>query len=120
MIPIPTRTYPRGRSIFVYYEIYNLVRDEFGQTRYRVVYTIRPVGGNIISRLVRTFVGKKKEVGVGYEQIGYGEMETLYMELDLGETTPGRHYLKVSVTDLNSGEEAMVEREGPFTVAKGR
>ncbi len=117
VIPIPTRTYPRGRSIFVYYEIYNLVRDEFGQTRYRVEYTIRPVGGNIISRLVRTFVGKKKEVAVGYEQIGYGEMETLYMELDLGETTPGRHYVKVSVTDLNSGEEPMVEREGPFTVA---
>ncbi len=118
IVPMPTRMYPQGQGIFVYYEIYNLVRDSFGQTRYRVEYTIRPAGGNIVSRLVRTFVGKKKEVVVGYEQVGYKEAESVYMELDLGETTPGRHYLKVEVTDLNSEEAVTALKDVPFTVAR--
>ncbi len=116
VIPMATRMYPHGQSIFVYFEIYNLARDEFGQTKYRVEYTIRLAGGNIISRLVRTFVGKKEEVAVGYEQIGYGETETVYVELDLGETTSGRHYLKIAVMDLN--KEEAVEKEASFTVSK--
>ncbi len=119
VIPMPTRMYPKGRSVFVYYEIYNLVRDEFGQTKYRVEYTIRPAGGNIVSRLVRTFVGKKEEVVVGYEQVGYGETEVVHTELDLGETTPGRHYLKVTVTDLNSEDEERVVKDVPFMVGRG-
>ena len=119
VIPMPTRMYSRGQGIFVYYEIYNLVRDAFGQTKYRVEYTIRPAGGNIVSRLVRTIVGKKKEVVVGYEQVGDEEMETVHMELDLGETTPGRHYLKVTVTDLNSEDGERVVKDVPFMVGQG-
>ena len=32
VIPMPSRTYQKGQSVFVYYEIYNLKKDEFGQT----------------------------------------------------------------------------------------
>jgi hypothetical protein len=67
---------------------------------------------------VRTFRGKKEEVAVGYEQTGSGEMETVYMELDLGETVPGRHKVKVEVKDLNSSQEMTEAKETPFTVAK--
>jgi hypothetical protein len=121
VIPMPTRMYPQGKSVFVYYEIYNLVGDEFGQTKYRVEYTVRPrVGlsvGSIVSRLVQTFTGKKKEeVAVGYEQVGQGESEAAYVELDLGESRPGRHELSVEVTDLNSGQTAL--REAFFLVEK--
>ena len=30
VVPNPTRTYERGQSVFIYYEVYNLKRDEFG------------------------------------------------------------------------------------------
>jgi len=115
VIPMPTRAYRKGQSVFVYYEIYNLVRDEFGQTRYQVEYTIRPLEGanrSIISRLAQTLTGKKKEgVAVGYEQVGLADVEPTYVELDLGECYPARHELRVKVTDLNSGKTAAKETQ---------
>jgi GWxTD domain-containing protein len=117
VIPYPTRTYGISNSVYVYYEVYNLERDEFGQTSYRVEYTIRPMTGNVLSRLVRTFTGGQKEkVTVGYDQIGLGESETVWVELALGDSRPGRHYLDVEITDLNSGETA--QRQTSFMIVE--
>lgn len=106
VIPMPTRTYRKGQNVFVYYEIYNLARDDRGQTNYRVEYTVGPREGGIISRLVRTFVSKGEKVAVGYERRGFGDSEAAHMELDLGACEPGRHDLRVEVTDLNTGQKA--------------
>ncbi len=109
VIPIPTRTFGRDQGVFVYYEIYRLKKDAFGQTRYKVEYTIRPKGvqgrsaSGVISQLVRVFTGRKQELAVGYEQIGNSESEEIYMELDLQSTRPGQYILEIDVTDLNSG-----------------
>ncbi len=109
VIPIPTRTFGRDQGVFVYYEIYRLKKDEFGQTRYKVEYTIRPKGvqgrtaSGVISQLVRVITGKKQELAVGYEQIGNSESEEVYMELDLKSTNPGQYIMEIEVTDLNSG-----------------
>ena len=116
VIPMPTRMYCKGQSVFVYFEAYNLVKDEFGQTKYQVEYIIGSKKRGILSQFVRTFGGKKKEVGVRYEQAGLGETEVVYMELDLEDSSPGRYYLKVKVIDLNSGE--MVAKVSFFEILK--
>ena len=109
VVPIPTRTFGRDQGVFVYYEIYRLKRDKFGQTRYKVEYSIRPKGVQgrtamgAISHLVRVLTGKKQELAVGYEQIGNSESEEVYMELDLQSTRPGQYIIEIEVTDLNSG-----------------
>ena len=116
VIPIPTRLFRKGQSVFVYYELYNLTRDDFGQTKYQVAYTIAPREGGIVSRLVRTLGGQRGKTSVGYEQLGFGESESAYVELDLAACRPGRHYVKVAVTDLVSGQKA--EKEAFFRVAE--
>ncbi|MDE2997627.1 MAG: GWxTD domain-containing protein [Gemmatimonadota bacterium] len=118
VIPMPSRTFGTGQNVFVYYEIYNLKRDEFGQTRYRVEYTMGPKAGGVLSRLAQTLTGKSKKQGVaiGYEQLGLHESEVAYTELELGEARPGRHYLNVKVTDLNSGRS--FAKETTFVVQK--
>lgn len=109
VIPIPTRTFGRDQGVFVYYEIYQLKKDEFGQSRYKVEYSIRPKGvqgrkaRGVISQLVRVLTGKKQELAVGYEQIGNSESEEVYMELDLKSAKPGQYILEIDVIDLNSG-----------------
>ena len=116
VIPIPTRLFRKGHSVFVYYEAYNLTRDDFGQTKYQVEYTIGPRKGGIVSRLVRTLAGRQGKMSVGYEQMGFGESESAYVELDLSACRPGRHYVKVAVTDLVSGEKT--EKEAFFQVSE--
>ncbi|MDE2887329.1 MAG: GWxTD domain-containing protein [Gemmatimonadota bacterium] len=107
VVPMPTRTYGRGYSVYVYYEIYNLARDTFGRTRYRVSYTVGRKGesefGNIV-RLVRLRGNRQVEVEVASEQVGTDSTEVEYVALQLGQQSEGRQVLQVAVTDLNSGE----------------
>lgn len=108
VVPMPSRTYRKGQSVFVYYEIYNLDRDAFGQTNYNVSYTITSGDshgrkGNI-SRLFRWGSGRREELAVAYEQVGASAQEEEYVELALDELVPGRYALKVSIDDGNSGE----------------
>ena len=121
IIPMPTRTYPRDRSIFVYYEIYNLKRDAFSQTRYRVAYTIRsqekPLLGALISQLVKTITkSEDEEIAIDFEQVGRRSSEATYVALDLTACGLGRHTVSVEVTDLESGEK--VVKEASFVVAE--
>jgi hypothetical protein len=41
VIPMPSRHYQRNQNPSVYYEVYNLTRNEFGQTHYRVDYAVQ-------------------------------------------------------------------------------
>ncbi len=120
VIPMPTRTYERGRNVFVYYEIYNLSKDEFGQTSYEVSYTVtsdeNPRAVGIISSLTRWRKGKREELSVTYQQQGTEDQEAEYVELELENRPPGKYLLKVTVRDVNNGET--VEKEAGFVIAE--
>ena len=120
VVPMPSRTYRKGQSVFVYYEIYNLAKDAFGQTNYNVSYTItsRDTPGRVssISRLFRWRTGIREELAVTYEQQGEAPQEVEYVELDLAEQVPGRYSLKVAIEDRNSRETA--EKDVVFVIAK--
>lgn len=120
VVPMPTRTYAQKQNVFVYYEIYNLVQDAFGQSRYQVEYTVESKGdgmvNGVVAQLVKVFSNNKNRVAVGYEQVGTKDVQTVYTELDLGDCQAGRYILKVVVTDLNNGKKTA--REALFMVAK--
>ena len=41
VIPVPSRTYTKEQKVYAYFEIYNLKRNDYGQTRYKVKYLVR-------------------------------------------------------------------------------
>lgn len=118
VVPMPSRAYRKGQSVFVYYEIYNLETDAFGQTNYDVSYTItsRDTPGRTgnISRLFRWGSGRREELAVTYEQQGTSTQVEEYVELALDEHVPGGYSLKVSINDGNSGES--VEKDVAFVI----
>ena len=120
VIPMPTRRFGTGQSVFVYYEIYNLTADDFGQTRYEVSYTIAskdsPGISGLISSLFRWRSGKREQLAVTYEQLGNADEETEYVELALDNHAPGHYVLTVTVNDVNSGETA--EKDTGFVIAE--
>ncbi len=111
VIPMASRTYRFGEPVFIYYEIYNLKRDEFGSTKYRISYEIRSlgrtsVGARVLSGLGR-LIGKREEgnvISIEYEHVGTATDEPAYLELDMGASEPGRQVLKILVLDENSGQ----------------
>lgn len=114
--PMPTRTFNESHMPNAFFEIYNLQKDEFGRTRYRVRYRVRfnakraaGLAGTLTSSLRSLLKRGKPEVQVEFEQTGSESMRREYVELDLGRAKGGVNELEVTVTDLVSGAEASQE-----------
>jgi hypothetical protein len=98
--------------VFIYYEVYGLARDEFGQTAYRVAYTVRPksaqnFGAKVLAGLGR-LVGvdqEKEAITISYEQMGSSADVVSYLGVDLSGSEPGEYAIEVAVTDSRSGRE---------------
>ena len=112
VVPNPTRAYERGQSVFIYFEVYNLKRDEFGATRYRVSYQMRSalsesVGARIlggIGKLLDVRQHNQASISIEYSHIGSREDDQGYVELDMSASDPGEKFLTVTVTDQVSGQ----------------
>lgn len=110
VIPMPSRHYQRHQSLFVYYEIYNLAQDEFGQTRYRVDYTIQQdmrkgtgLFGALSVGVHKLIASGKPQVVIGYERTGPKNWEPIYLEIDTKKVSAGLNQIAVTITDLVTG-----------------
>ena len=108
--PNPLRTFGAGELLYLYFEIYNLVRDAFGQTDFSVTYRVGPPD-------LRRFSDKRDRKAI--EQLGMSEdrwrisvstdyrggdmQEPIYLSVDLSELGPGVHLLSIVVTDRQTG-----------------
>ncbi len=110
IMPMSVWAFPEKHPAFLYFEIYHLSRDEFGQTHYRVTYHIQSKdqkirGARVLAGLGR-LLGKeegKQGVSVTYDQIGNTTDGLSYVELNLDGAGKGDHEVQVTVEDLVSG-----------------
>lgn len=116
VIPMPSRSFLKKQNPHVYYEVYHLTRDEFGQTRFEVIYTVRHdvrrgagVFGALSTAVRKLFTTGKPEVSLRYERKGTETYEPIYFELDEGDIRPGLSELEVRITDLNA-ERSVVKK----------
>ncbi len=108
VIPMASKAFLSNRSVFIYFEIYNLQRDTFGATRYRVSYEVlsldgKRVAGSILSGL-GGLLGKREEpslMAIEFEQVGDQPDEAAYLELDMANSDRGTQ--KLTVTDEVAG-----------------
>ncbi|MCY3766775.1 MAG: tetratricopeptide repeat protein [Gemmatimonadetes bacterium] len=107
----PSRAFRSGEPVYVYFEIYNLTRDSFGNARYEVGYEVRH-GRKKLKTLARK--GSGEMISVSYRQVGASPDESDYVELDLRKARPGRYRVKMTVKDLVSGGQTV--REGRFQI----
>jgi len=111
VIPMASKAYLPAQPVFIYFEVYNLKKDEFGQTKYRVSYEVKSQDKKSVGARILGGVGKLlgQQAGEGvitidYEQVGEQSEEQAYLELDLSNTEPGVQLLKIVVTDQNTGQ----------------
>ncbi|MBK35932.1 MAG: hypothetical protein CME26_10450 [Gemmatimonadetes bacterium] len=113
VLPLPSRTYRPRQPVTIYYEVYGLEKDEFGQTSYRMDYKIRPQRGKVSAVRVLRALGRllgmeeKSVFSTSYERTGEEETEFNFLEIDMGKSGKGRFELEVSITDQNNGDTAL-------------
>ena len=112
VVALPSRTYKAGQSIAIYYEVYDLQRDDLGRTQYRVDYRMTPREGKLSGVRVLRAIGRllgieeKAVVTISYRHSGNAADEYNYLEIDPGDSAPGRYEIAVTVTDLIAGQSA--------------
>ena len=121
VVPMSSKAFRKDQSAFVYFEVYNLSVDDFGQSHYEVEYAVRSYKDRAIpARILHGFgrlmrlVEKDQQVVIAYEQTGVGADEVTYVELDLRETKPGEQLVEVKVKDRLT--EQMVLKEIRFKI----
>ena len=106
VLPLPSHTFAPEQPVYLYYEVYNLFRDDTGQTHYLVDYAVRG-SKNAGARLLKgigTLLGiseKQEGVQVSYEHRGNTETEPVYVALDVAAKPGQKLTIGVTVTDLN-------------------
>jgi hypothetical protein len=89
-------TYPAGRALAAYAELYGLSRDSDGRARYRVSYSFAPLR----SSLARLF-GRAAPVVLAFDREGEWRGATPErLVIEPGRLPPGRYRVTLSVTDL--------------------
>ncbi len=110
IMPMSVWAFPEKHPAFLYFEIYHLSKNEFGQTHYRVTYHIQSKdqksrGARVLTGLGRLLGKEEGEQGVSvtYDQIGNTTDGLSYVELNLDGAGKGDHEVQVTVEDLVSG-----------------
>jgi GWxTD domain-containing protein len=127
--PMPNRTYTTEQQIYIYYELYNLTKDDFGTTAYQTNYSISPAelgrSRNILSSAFRAIgslvgLGRRESISVeGEPEYGIRAGENKYLEVDFVDPDPGIYQITLTIQDLNSGTVATRTQEFMVTPAGG-
>lgn len=100
------------KSIFVYFEVYNLELDDGGASHFSIETILSPLEeqksgfAKLTSNVSRLFgLGKSKQTKVStlYEYYGNSTIESVHNSLRLADTKPGKYNLVVKVEDVNRG-----------------
>ena len=100
VVPNPRRTVHAPNPLAFYCEVYNLAKDEFGQTRYRVTTAVKATETE--QRRGRGNVDQP-EVALSYTQVGNSDWERLPLEVHLEHAQAGQNRLFVIIEDLVAG-----------------
>ncbi len=106
VVPLPSHTFAPKQPVYLYYEVYNLARDDAGQTHYRVDYTVRGnknAGARSLKGIGKLLgVSERREgVQISYEHRGHSETELVYVALDVAAKPGQKLAIGATVTDLN-------------------
>lgn len=108
VLPLPGRALQSDQPLFIYYEIYNLAKDEFGGTEYQIDYSVAeaPRELALATRLFQSLsslVGRGRRRAVITSTIsgsGISSDVSSYLEIDLSELEPQTYLIELTITDL--------------------
>ena len=110
IVPNPTRQIFRKTPQFIYFEIYNLVRNDQGKTNYSIEYsvTLEEIEARGVKKVLSLFGGgTKSTITATIDREGENEFSAEYFQLDASHIKAGEYELILKVKDHHSGREAM-------------
>lgn len=113
----PTLTYLKSQPINIYYEIYNLHKNQMGRTNYQVNYSIyrEPKNNKGLAKLTKR-LGKllginenRAVVTLSFKGSGTATQKHQNVTIDMTDTDEVEYKLVITLVDLNSGKQTSKE-----------
>ena len=104
--------FPGESYIGVYFEVYNLLLDDAGKSRYQVSFTLqhtdldKPTSGTVFAFVKNLFMDKR-QVTSQFDSEGRTPDDYIYMNLLFPERESGAYDLIIRVKDMASGQVAV-------------
>jgi hypothetical protein len=99
VIPNPVRKCRLDRPLYLYFEAYNLSKDQKGKTTYTIEYRLTSLELEK-SFLARIFsAGKKSSISVPSERAGNSDWSREHIAIDVSELEAGKYQLQATLTD---------------------
>jgi GWxTD domain-containing protein len=112
MLPNPVNIFSSGKTIYVYYELYNLSLDKNGFTNFEQKLMLKKkrqvtgISSTINSMLSVVGLGKQKEEVTIFTKYQTPEKDPqVNFQLDMHNYLPGEYVLTLFVTDIITGKE---------------
>ncbi len=102
VLPNPLAECSRNGSAWFYFEVYNLARDSFGATHYRIGYQTQVIPEK------RRLEDPQPQwtTAVSYTYRGARDWEPRYLRVDMADTSPGLRAFRVVIEDSLAGTAA--------------
>ncbi len=113
ILPNPTDIFSARQNLFIYYEVYNLKKDDAGLTDFQQTIILKKKGeegisiGKIVGSVLK-FVGVEKgeqEVSLTSRYQTKDTDSPVYLRLDMEDYDPGSYILTVKIKDNVTGKE---------------
>ena len=113
ILPNPTKIFSKDQDLYIYYEVYNLAKDENGLTDFEQTIILKKKGeeGISIGKLVGSVLkfigvqGEEQQVGLTSKYQTKDKDSQIYLQLDMADYDPGNYLLTVKIKDNITGKE---------------
>jgi hypothetical protein len=116
VLPNPTKQFFRKKPIFVYFELYNLKKDEGNMARFEIEYELEKLSGEkkAIGNLFGLFNRGKSRISTSMERDAFESDSQEYLAIDVSHLKKGRYKLTVKIRDKISNQT--VSRSGTLAI----
>jgi GWxTD domain-containing protein len=114
ILPNPTGIFSKDQDLYIYYEVYNLAKDEKGLTDFEQTIILKEKGekGVSIGKLVGSVLkfigvqGEDQQVGLTSKYHTNDKDSRIYLQLDMADYESGNYLLTVKIKDNITGKES--------------
>ncbi len=106
VVPNPSHIYLKTQPVYMYFELYNLTRNDEQRTNFLIEYTLTLVKSRKsgLSKLFGFLTGGKSAITLETDREGASEFSAEYLAINVEKNDPGDYELLVTVTDKNTGD----------------
>ncbi len=113
ILPNPTEIFSNNQDLYIYYEVYNLAKNEKDLTDFQQTIILKKKGeegisiGKLVGSVMKFFGvnGDEQQIGLTSQYQTKDKDSQVYLQLDMSDYDPGNYLLTIKIKDNITGKE---------------